>query len=364
MVGWFRNGVLMLAAAMAPAAPAASQDGETIAALEQGCTAGDAAACNKLGARVYNGDGVAVDQARAADLFTRGCDGDIKASCRNLGVIYASGLGRPQDKARAAQFYTKACDLGDATGCGMLGGMYAAGEGVAADQARAVALYDKACSGGSARGCMILGGAYYNGEEVAKDPPRAVDYFALACDAGDAVGCRNAGVMIGQGDVVGKNVPRAALFYGRACTGGDEQGCGVVEAMKSACVSSYSEIAREGEFGPDKPKIMTFMAKIGGDAHALYGETYAGLIPSKAVVDQPLTEGSEDLAMNRIEPGEAQIVIWGDGASRYVHKSPELTDTAAALAQVEAVCGLIDKGIVLDSVNSLIVLATYSVPAE
>ena len=364
MTSWLRIGVLALVASFSMSAPLSAQDDDPMAALQQNCTSGDMTACNALGGRLYNGNGVAADRARAIEYFSIGCDGDYRTSCRNLGILFATGTDADKDMARSAGYYAKACDLGEAYSCGRLGELYFDGEGVAQDRPHALQLHEKSCDGGSPIGCFQLGGMYYNGEGVPQDKARAVGYFTRACDAGDPVSCRNAGVFYGQGEGVEKNVPRAALYYGRACEGGDEQGCGVIDTLETSCVSSYTPLVTDGEFGPGTPKIVTFIALIGGDAAALFGQSYAGIAPSKAGVDQPLGDGSTDMAMNRLEPGEAQIVIWGDGASRYVHKTPELTDTAAALAQLEAVCGLMGKGIVVDSANSQIILASYTVPAD
>ena len=364
MNSWLRTGAIAVLGGLSFAAPAAAQDEGTVETLEQECAGGDMGACNTLGGKLFNGDGVETDVTRAAEFFTIGCEGGSWKSCRNLGMMHGTGTGFEQDVVRSAEYYARACDLDDAYSCGRMGEFYFKGEGVAENKPRGLELFDKACSGGSVTACVILGSKYYDGDSVEQDIARAVDYFSLGCDGGDAVSCRNVGVLNAQGSGVEKNIPRAALFYGKACEGGDQQGCDVVQSLESSCLGSYSDFAIEGEFGPDKPKIISFIFEIGGDPKALFGQPLAGVAPSMAEIDQPFDEGEEDRASDRLDPGEAQIVIWADGVSRYIHVTPELTDADAAVDQVQAVCGLMGKGLVLDSANSNIILATYTVPSD
>jgi len=64
-----------------------------------------------------NGEGVAQDLNRAADLFMRACDAGGSQGCVNLGSMYLRGQGVPKDLDRAADLFKKACDAGLDRGC-------------------------------------------------------------------------------------------------------------------------------------------------------------------------------------------------------------------------------------------------------
>lgn len=119
----------------------------------QGCHAGEAAACRRLGWLYQVGQGLPRDPTRAAAFYRRGCLDSDALSCSNLGFLHSKGDGLPIDDARAAAYYRLACVQGSAIGCNNLGDLHEHGRGVARDIERAVTLYRWACSAGFAPAC-------------------------------------------------------------------------------------------------------------------------------------------------------------------------------------------------------------------
>ncbi|MBQ2762326.1 MAG: sel1 repeat family protein [Candidatus Methanomethylophilaceae archaeon] len=62
------------------------------------------------------GDGVEVDQKKAAELYQKAADlGFIPSMCR-LGEMYMSGQGVERDHAKGRELFEKASELGDPEG--------------------------------------------------------------------------------------------------------------------------------------------------------------------------------------------------------------------------------------------------------
>jgi TPR repeat protein len=61
--------------------------------------------------------GVAQDNARAAALFKQSCDAGNAVACDDLGAAYQGGAGVPQDGARAVALFQHSCELGNAAAC-------------------------------------------------------------------------------------------------------------------------------------------------------------------------------------------------------------------------------------------------------
>jgi len=122
---------------------------EAFRGFDQGCKAGQGAACDALGKLLAEGRGVTADPARAETLYRRACDAGTAAGCANLGAVVA---GRGEDTA-AADLFRRACVDGDVAGCSNLGVMYGLGRGVTKDLDRAGFLARWSCDGGDALAC-------------------------------------------------------------------------------------------------------------------------------------------------------------------------------------------------------------------
>lgn len=226
MVASYLTSPLYLTAALAPT-PTTLLPGETqdMARKREACEAGNAAACNDLGAIYEAGRGVARDFGKAATLFERACEGDVAVGCRNLGILYLYGRGVGRDVDHAFALFDTACSAGSALGCNSLGYMYRDGIGVVSDDARALTLYQSACDGGSAEGCSSLGFMYAEGRAVPRDETRAARLYDQACQGGSAPGCANLGFAYANARGVVRDDRRAVSALRRACDGNDVTAC-------------------------------------------------------------------------------------------------------------------------------------------
>jgi len=154
------------------------------------CEEGDARACNALGLKYFEGDGVARDQARAVALFDKSCVLDHPRGCFNLALSYESGKGIKVDGARAAALYERACEHKLGPACYNQGVCLRDGTCTPRDLIRAANRFDRACSAGHLQGCVNLGVMHVAGEGVASDPLRARALFERACTGGLDTGCQ------------------------------------------------------------------------------------------------------------------------------------------------------------------------------
>ncbi|WP_405029544.1 tetratricopeptide repeat protein, partial [Novosphingobium sp.] len=58
-----------------------------------------------------DGEGVAENNPRAADLFRQACDGDNALGCTNLATLYENGEGVAKDTGKALALYRKTLTL-------------------------------------------------------------------------------------------------------------------------------------------------------------------------------------------------------------------------------------------------------------
>ncbi len=98
--------------------------------------------------------------------------------------MYGNGEGVAQDDAQAAEWYRKAAAQGYAGAQYSLGGMYANGEGVAQDDAQALEWTRKAAKQRIAEAQFNLGIMYADGEGVPQDYAQAHMWFNLAAAQG------------------------------------------------------------------------------------------------------------------------------------------------------------------------------------
>jgi hypothetical protein len=196
-----------------------------IAGHEKACQGGDAHRCNSLGFSYMEGQGVAKDERRGAELFEKACQGRAAEGCFNLGLSYDEGTGVPQDARLASKAYEKACGGGSAMGCVNLGVRYLEGKGVPQDARRAVPLFEKACAAGTGLGCLNLAKRYGRGDGVPKDESRAAALFEQSCELGSAEGCFMLGGCYMQGHGVPKDESRVPPLFAKGCEGGDAASC-------------------------------------------------------------------------------------------------------------------------------------------
>ena len=137
-------------------------------------------AMRELGDCYRDGRGVAKDEAKAVEWYTKAAEAGHTAAMITLGECYGSGWGVAHDRAKAVEWHTKAAEAGNADAMHYLGLRYRYGWGVAKDEAKAVEWDTKAAEAGNADAMRSLGRCYRDGKGVAKDEAQATEWFNKA----------------------------------------------------------------------------------------------------------------------------------------------------------------------------------------
>ena len=115
----------------------------------------------------------------------------------NVGNMYLMGQGVANDNALAAQWYRKAAEQGSAGAQSNLGNVYAAGLGVPKDDAQAVKWFRLAAEQGNPHAQTNLGVAYTTGKGVREDPVQALMWFTIAAAGGSTAASQSRDLLAG-----------------------------------------------------------------------------------------------------------------------------------------------------------------------
>ena len=94
-------------------APAGYTSEEYFAGLKPKAESGDARSQMALAKLYYNGDGVAKDDAKAAEWYRKAAEQGNALAQYKLGAMYDKGEGVPKDAAKAVEWWKKAAAQGD-----------------------------------------------------------------------------------------------------------------------------------------------------------------------------------------------------------------------------------------------------------
>jgi len=130
------------------------------------------------------------DHPKAVKNLEFACDEASGFGCWQLGDAYAQGTGVARDEQKSRELYTRACNLRFATGCIALGNQLAEATGKDTNLKLALKAYEVGCKLDPKSGCYVLGYAYARGYGGEKDMKTARVHWATACDAGHAEACR------------------------------------------------------------------------------------------------------------------------------------------------------------------------------
>lgn len=152
-----------------------------IKALHQAVKKGNAEAQFRLGMLYANGEGVALDHAKAAELIQAAAKQKHAQAQTTLGWLYANGYGVAQDDERARTWYQRAAELGDLKAQYTMGTVHRFGQlGTEKDGAQAVHWYLRAANRGLAAAQFALGRLLMDGKLVDKDEATALQWLTLA----------------------------------------------------------------------------------------------------------------------------------------------------------------------------------------
>ena len=84
----------------------------------------------RRGVQFAVGDGVTIDNSKAAECYRKAAEAGYAPAQYQLGSLYEQGLGVACDLKQAAAWYRKAADQGDPEAQNDLGALYAKGQGV------------------------------------------------------------------------------------------------------------------------------------------------------------------------------------------------------------------------------------------
>ncbi|MGA2081803.1 MAG: caspase family protein [Holophaga sp.] len=174
-----------------------------------------------MGYLCRDGEGMAKDDAQAADWFRKAADQGSPLGQTALGVMHLQGRGVPKDAAQAVAWYRKAADQGYAEAQNELGVCYWHGYGVAADPAEATRWYRKAADQGERWALNNLGAAYFNGQGVPQDQAEAVVWYRKAAELGFAAAQNNLGACYLNGTGVAKDQTQAVAWFRKGAAQGE-----------------------------------------------------------------------------------------------------------------------------------------------
>ena len=165
---------------------------------EDAANRGYVSALNNLAILYENGDGVGVDEVKAADLLKRAAQQGHPLAMYNLALHYRDGsLGVRRDFSQAYEWFAKSAESGFVAAMVELGDALRTGRGLTLDRnnpRRAVEWYQRAAEAGSNLAKLALGITYLWGREARGDnsnsvPPDAglaLLWLARVADAGDS----------------------------------------------------------------------------------------------------------------------------------------------------------------------------------
>ena len=201
---------------------------EGVKMLEKACGLGDRDAMELLAMRLKTGDGVPMDKARAALLYTRAADcyfgeketeghmekaavlyqlaaelGDVRAKGRMASMLF-KGLGMQQNKTRAVEIFQKAAMMGDLDSIKTLAMFYKYGESVGVNHEKAARMYKKAAE------------IYDNGEGVEADKAMAFQMYQAAEALDDAEAAWKLSEMYRSGEGTEKDAAKEREYLQKA----------------------------------------------------------------------------------------------------------------------------------------------------
>jgi uncharacterized protein len=133
-----------------------------------------------------------------------------------LGVCFAGGLGVAKNEQKAFELFTKAAAAGSAIAMESLGGSYVSGTYVKQDFGKALDWFEKSVEAGNAAALQQIGNMYFNGQGVPRDYAMAGQYFQQAADLNDGYALRFLANMYEVGLLGSPNLEKAGALRLRA----------------------------------------------------------------------------------------------------------------------------------------------------
>lgn len=180
-----------------------------------------------IGLMYLHGDGVEKNPRRAEEYLKKAAQQKIPKAMFCLGTLYLKGAdGVPKDKCKAAELFEKASDY-DVKALFNLALMYLNGYGVKKDVKKACELFERGGEMNDGDSLYILGTIYDSGAgDVEEDKIKAFECFSKSANIGNAKAQFRLAQMYHNGEGCQANDEKARKFATQAYNGG------VVEAQQ------------------------------------------------------------------------------------------------------------------------------------
>ena len=165
------------------------------------------------------GSGVALDPAKAVELFQRASDLGDSNAMHGLGISLQKGIGIAKDEAKAVEWYRKSADLGNPMAMNELGYCLKKGIGLPKDETKGVEWYQKSADLGNPIAMSNLGKSLMDGAGIAKDETKGVEWFRRSADLGDPKAMNALGKCLLDGVGIPKDEESAIEWLRRAKIG-------------------------------------------------------------------------------------------------------------------------------------------------
>lgn len=207
--------------------------------------------------RLFNGDGVPVNQEKAIKVFKKlgkrgnadalyslgryyDSQGDVEkafkafeqaamkghvASCQTMGFCYENGTGVQKDDGKALEWFLQAANAGDVFSNLYVGTKYLDGVGVEKDSETAFKYLLIAAEKGEANAMTIVAKMLMNGEGALKDPEQACRWLERAASSGNIPATCLLGMCYLYGNGVAQDVPRGIQALMDVGESGEEVAC-------------------------------------------------------------------------------------------------------------------------------------------
>lgn len=214
---------------------------------------------NELGDMYFYGRGMAINQAKALELYKKAAALDSVYGFFNVGFLYWNGPEEIQDPEQALQYLKKAAQMGYTHALSFIGDIYRTGpeelidyaeakryyqkgvdvneinaikgmallyllgQGVTQNNAMGAFYLKKAADKGNTWAMYHLGRLYYYGEGIPRNPKLALDYLQMAYDANYPDACSLLGLLYERGEGTAPNIELANKLYIRGHELGNDQ---------------------------------------------------------------------------------------------------------------------------------------------
>lgn len=188
--------------------------------LEQASNHNCKEAQEELANRLYWGDGISIDYARAFSLYHHLYEnGDVSLRFR-LAYMYGEDLGTSRNYDKSFQLYSEIADSDDMA-MNNLACLYGAGHGVEQNFKKAAELFEKSAEEGNSTAQCNIGRYYQNGMGVEKDEHKAIQWFEKSAEQDYTGAYLELGLCYELGKGVDKDYVKAADYYLKAANRGD-----------------------------------------------------------------------------------------------------------------------------------------------